>query len=318
MGCGRPDGSAASSPSTVSSLPAPSPAIVQNPQERSGAGLFNDASGRLLLVGGFGRSGSPLSDVWAWSGTGWTRVADQTALGGRSFLTGVFDPAHGVTLVWDAMTGQTWALASATVSGVWNGLYPTTAPPKTGGILVYDAGHHRPMLLKPAAPWAWDGSNWTQLPATATPSPRDYFAAAYDPASGQAVLFGGVGAPGSGLEYSDTWIYQGSDWAQFHPAHTPPAGVAYAAFDGSTGHILLVAKDRSTWSWTGTDWQLVVAAHRPSGSPVRLFAAIGYSPSTRQVVLFGGKYDDPPLQGAPTSDTFIWDGNDWSLVANRN
>jgi hypothetical protein len=94
--------------------------------------------------------------------------------------------------------------------------------------------------------------------------------------------------------------------------------VAYAAFDGNTSHVLLVAKDRSTWNWTGTDWQIVAAAHKPHGSPVRLFAAIGYSPSTRQVVLFGGKYDDPPLYGAPSSDTFVWNGNDWSSVANAN
>jgi hypothetical protein len=160
----------------------------------------------------------------------------------------------------------------------------------------------------------WDGSNWAQVPVSATPSPRAFYAAAYDSTSGQGLLFGGVGAPGTGTLYSETWIYSGSTFAQVHPIHTPPAGVAYAVFDGNTNHVLLIAEDFSTWSWSGTDWLIVNAAHKPTGSPVRLYASIGYSAQSKQVVLFGGKYDSPPASGGPTSDTFVWNGTDWSSV----
>lgn len=230
-------------------------------------------------------------------------------MGGGRQLTGAFDPVHGTTITWDRVTGDTWLLKS----GVWSRAHSVGTPPKTGGVLVYDSSQRKPLLLMTGgSPWVWDGSNWAQETLSVIPPPRDFWAAAFDSASGQALLYGGVGPSGSGIKYSDTWIHSGSNWVQVHTTHVPPAGVSYAVFDGNANRVLLIAQDLSTWSWSGTDWVIVNSLHKPTGSPVRLFASIGYSPQSKQVVLFGGKYDDPPALGAPTADTFVWNGIDWS------
>src|ERR1700674_1745004 len=65
----------------------------------------------------------------------------------------------------------------------------------------------------------------------------------------------------SGPDYfADTWTWNGTDWHQEHPAHSPPPRVGPAVgFDPSTGKILLFGghSDRvftDTWTWDGHDW----------------------------------------------------------------
>jgi hypothetical protein len=52
---------------------------------------------------------------------------------------------------------------------------------------------------------------------------------AYDDELGAVVLFGGYGGPGDNL--NDTWIWNGENWAELHPANAPPgsweAGMTY-------------------------------------------------------------------------------------------
>jgi hypothetical protein len=53
--------------------------------------------------------------------------------------------------------------------------------------------------------WEWDGTNWTQLTPSASPSARCAHAMAYDAASQRVVLFGGALVWPTFL--GDTWIY---------------------------------------------------------------------------------------------------------------
>ena len=81
--------------------------------------------------------------------------------------------------------------------------------------------------------WVWDGSNWTeQFPATSPPA-RDSASMAYDPATGNMVLFGGFEEG----DLSDTWVWDGTNWTEQFPATSPPAhgDSASMAYDPATG-----------------------------------------------------------------------------------
>jgi hypothetical protein len=80
---------------------------------------------------------------------------------------------------------------------------------------------------------------------------------AYDTARTETALFGGY----DGSFLGDTWTWDGSDWTERTPAHSPPArgypGMAYAA---APGQVVLFGggsdsgKLDDTWIWAGSDW----------------------------------------------------------------
>jgi hypothetical protein len=81
---------------------------------------------------------------------------------------------------------------------------------------------------------------------------------AYDAATGDIVLFGGVNViSGTGHTSGDTWTWNGSAWTKQHPATSPPArGAAAMTYDAATGDIVLfggLARRgtalHDTWTW---------------------------------------------------------------------
>ncbi len=103
-------------------------------------------------------------------------------------------------------------------------------------------------------------------------------------------------------------------WRPLVSAHMPSgrfsAGLAYdtqrqraVLFGGQVkneeGRIYNSAE---TWEWDGQDWALM-ATGGPSG---RAFAAMGYDPQRKVVVLYGGQNDSGLL-----SDVWEWDGHTW-------
>jgi sugar lactone lactonase YvrE len=88
--------------------------------------------------------------------------------------------------------------------------------------------------------WTWSGSNWTQQkPAANLAQPRAEVAAGYDAATGQFLLFGGVGPPG---ELGDTWL-----WTRFAiDQPTLPVGSVGSSY--STTVDALAGTAPYTWS----------------------------------------------------------------------
>jgi hypothetical protein len=81
-----------------------------------------------------------------------------------------------------------------------------------------------------------------------------------DAARSQVVLFGGSG--GAPVHLGDTWIWDGTDWAQRTPAHSPPRrGRPGMAGDEAGGQVVLFVGDGpednrvfgGTWTWDGSD-----------------------------------------------------------------
>ncbi len=118
----------------------------------------------------------------------------------------------------------------------------------------------------------------------------------------------------------DTWIGHGGSWRQIGGTHPSPRYAASLAYDAARHDFVLFgghsnsASYDETWTFDGTAWKHDAPAHKPQP---RRDAAMAYDPSRRVVVLYGGLVADA-AEGHEASDTWTWDGSDWSEVSADN
>jgi hypothetical protein len=111
---------------------------------------------------------------------------------------------------------------------------------------------------------------------------------AYDPATAQLVLFGGIGLGGG---QADTWAWDGSTWTRLAPAASPSLRSSPSmAYDPAIAQLVLFggydgAPHDDTWTWDGITWTQQAPTVSP---PARAEAAMAYDLATAQLVLFGG------------------------------
>jgi len=201
----------------------------------------DSATGRTFVYGGWADvtgDGGPdghADDLWVWDGQGWEELAH----------AGPGSRASG-PLAWLEARGELLLLGGKNVGGiagdtrVWDG-EAWHAPAFGGGGpenryghgLVYDRSRGRALAFWgfywgwPADFWEWDGVRWRDVtPASPiVPATRRWLGAAYDPAAGRLVVFGGDMA---NAVLGDTW-----EWP-VDPETRPAARADVAfAFDGS-------------------------------------------------------------------------------------
>ena len=85
--------------------------------------------------------------------------------------------------------------------------------------------------------WTWNGTTWTQQYPTTSPPARDGASMAYDPGTGQLVLFGGDDASGGNL--NDTWVYSPIDTVAFNS----DGGAAVPSISGPDGSSITLPSD---------------------------------------------------------------------------
>jgi uncharacterized protein (TIGR03437 family) len=155
--------------------------------------------------------------------------------------------------------------------------------------------------------------SWTQQFPSSSPAPRVYQSMAYDSVHGQTVMFGGQDFSGA-VGYTDTWVWDGSNWTQMFPQHSPPAQSAHAMVYDSAHDQAVLFSLNYTWLWDGTTW-IPVPPPGPSG---RYGHAMAFDSLHGQVVLFGGA--DANNSSSPTllGDTWIWDGHSWTQQSPQN
>jgi hypothetical protein len=161
--------------------------------------------------------------------------------------------------------------------------------------------------------WLWDGAQWNLLQPANNPGLVSEHAMAYDAAHGQTVLFGGV--DGSTFGYrNQTWIWDGSNWHQAHPANSPPERFGHAmAYDPAAQKVVLFGgygdygESGDTWLWDGTNWTQVVTPFAPGA---RSGHSMAWDAAHREMILFGGTISH---NGVPSwySDTWAWNGTSW-------
>ena len=125
---------------------------------------------------------------------------------------------------------------------------------------------------------------------------------AYDPATEQLILFGGLTLNGVPTDRNDTWVWNGTDWEELTPPTKPSArSNASIAYDAAAERLILFGGYTTaehplgdTWAWNGTDWKNSTPPTNPSA---RSIAAMAYDAPREQVILFGGAGESPGALG---------------------
>jgi hypothetical protein len=270
--------------------------------------MYSPASGKVLLVGGVSASGgSPLEDIWQWSGTEWSLVTARSGVAARGHS--MFFNANDVFLVRDR--GEVSRLAGTQ----WVSLNTNQTPSRVSAGAAYDIVRRR-LVRFGGSPitgggavretWEFDGQLWA-LRDESGPSSRDGVAMAYDPFREVTVLFGGHAGGGNPL--GDTWEWNGQTWRQVTTSGPTPRFGATMVFDDVRREMLLFGGKDATghrndlWRLVSGAWTLVATPAAPSP---RSEALIAFDYIRGNTVLFGGQGP-----GDVMNDTWIWDGTRW-------
>jgi hypothetical protein len=250
-----------------------------NPTARGATAFAYDAAtGNVVMYGGQVDTGVFPAGTWTWDGTNWTELSPSpTPPQVFSGFTG-YDPTAGNVVLFGgnqstSLTDQTWT---------WNGTTWTQQSPRPHpsareqGSMAYDPGTGQMVLFGGAGvvaghasclhdTWTWSGTAWSRLSPAAQPPACVGTAMAYDQATGQLLLFGGLKILASGrvVFLDQTWTWNGTTWTQLFPATHPSARFEVSmAYDPGTGHIVLFGGATGTtnrtfgdtWTWDGTNW----------------------------------------------------------------
>jgi hypothetical protein len=204
--------------------------------------------------------------TWIWRSHGWTRLAragTPDVVGGG---IAAYPPKQQLIMFSGCCTPGGRFLTAKPGMWSWDGhawseLHPAHMPPaRWGAVMVYDPTVGRTLMyggmsIEPDhAPltdmWAWDGTDWSPLPAPALGE---------DQASPVEIAY----APDGALVLTTidaTWAWHGSDWVKLDAA-TPACFWCELAYDpvhkltvmvtNTAGHPLAV---NEVWVWDGARW----------------------------------------------------------------
>ncbi len=178
-------------------------------------------------------------------------------------------------------------------------------------------------VYTPATGWAAKcGSTVPGATAACGPGPRSTAAMASGPHG--PILFGGspTGIDGGGAApLSDTWVWHHDAWTRVcADGACGPSGRLFAGMGGNGAEAVMfggltnggMADD--TWVFNGATWTQTCGTGVPTacGVPGRIGASIGWD--GHEFVMFGGAPQGTSDIGAPTDDTWTFDGTAWTQV----
>ncbi len=307
---------------------------AHRPPARHGHSLaYDEERGRVVLFGGQGRDHFPSDDTWEWDGYDWVERRPPQSPAAREAAALAYDAGRRRVVLFGGRTTEPGACgedgSSCSDTWEWDGATwalrePEHAPEaRYGSSLTYDAARQRLVLFgglategacedPSGAPrcddtWEWDGDDWLPREPAHRPPWRAGPELAYDPLRGETVLFGG-GGPSEGScgsaessSCSDTWVWDGEDWAPREPGETPPARTYHGlAYDDARGRVVLfggfgtgigtcdageAASCSDTWEWDGVTWTRRDSSVSPGAVTGH---ALAHDATRRRTVLFGG------------------------------
>ena len=196
-------------------------AATTGPSPRTTATMAYDASsGLVVLFGGSTENDPVLGDTWVWNGTTstWTQLSPIASPPARANAMMAYDAATGQIVLFggdvnSTQLGDTWTFNGTT----WTQLSPAKSPSaRSDAMMAYDAATGQVVLFgglnSRFGPlndtWTFNGttSTWTQQTPATSPSVVSNAMMAYDAATNQVVLFGGLES--GGISLNDTWTLQ--------------------------------------------------------------------------------------------------------------
>lgn len=226
--------------------------------------------------------------------TVWLQVNPAQSPPPRSHAAMAFDYVRDRIVLWGGYgtngntLNDTWELDGSN----WTERSPARRPPNTVGVMDFDRGRGRVVLVVPgslgADTWEWDGSDWTQRSLAHNPPSLTKDLLVYDASRGLMVLVvqGNISAGG------ETWEYDGLDWTRRQLPSTPPRRIdAGMTFDPMRQRVLLHGGflfggfASTTWEYDGTQW---TTASANAANPAHAEFAFAFDAARRRAVLFGG------------------------------
>lgn len=257
----------------------------------------------------------------------WTQASPAQSPPPRALHAAAFDSDRAELVVFGGFSGPTLG-----DTWIWNGLtwqqqFPAVSPPlRDLHAIAYDATRRDIVLFggyqfgtSLGDTWVWQSGSWSQRVPTTAPPARFSHALAFDSTRHELVLFGGSSAvTPTDPSYDDTWVWDGSTWAQRSPAQRPrPRNGHSLAFDAARQQVVLFGGCdptcgpgtfiTDTWVWDGANWQQKLPTTVP---PARTGQQMVYDASQQVIVMFGGRSPS----GTALNDTWIWNGSDWGLL----
>jgi len=245
---------------------------------------------------------------------------------GRWAASLAYDAAHHSVVLFGGLAGQTvlgdtWSWDGSTWSA-HQGL-SVSPPARQGGAMAYDEARHQVLLFGGVGAsgslndtWVWDGTAWQELRPSHSPSARDGATMVFDPALGSVILFGGMDdTTAMPSPMSDTWSWNGTDWAQL-PAPSPGGGVRpRMAFLGGANLVerfgdCVQSHDATVYGFDGMTWVPKTSSGTPP--PALCLPALAGDTNKRLIVMFGG---NTGTGAAPPVSTWTYDGNVWTRLS---
>ena len=160
--------------------------------------------------------------------------------------------------------------------------------------------------------------HWTQVQPGVSPPERTGASLAYDSTRNRVVMYGGSSFSFNQdqmpvtMYYDETWEWDGSDWTQMTPMHSPNTASSGQSmtYDANKNVVVLFSESAQTWTWDGTDWtEQVPYTSPPSFDSV----AMAYDSAAQNVMMFVVLETE---EGLLSNELWQWDGSDWlQLVA---
>ena len=302
-----------------------------SPSTRSDFAMAYDAERERTVLFGGHHSNKIYNDTWEWDGVDWTLIEPATA---HPEIT----DSH--KLIYDAFRDRLVLFGGGSINGYcnqtweWDGVdwreIETESAPcervghamafhEEAGVAVMFGGYDGNFLLNDT--WVYDGINWTEIkPTHPAPKYRYCYGMVYDSKRERTVIFGG--RADDFYKLSDTWVYDGEDWAEIETDPHPEDILTNFgfAFDKKRGVAVLNGSkslgggnyDFATWEFDGETW-----TKRIFDDPYPKFFsnnAMVYDEAREVIVLFGGvKYDEENYESAYSNDTWEYDGESWTL-----
>jgi hypothetical protein len=300
-------------------LPAKQSGSPAPPAARSAADIvYDSAHHELVLFGGSTIEGRFTNETWTWDGKYWTlHRTSPSVLAPRDQAVMAYDQVHRVTVMYGGMElevpGGKGGVGPANDTWTWDGkLWKQQHPAHEPGLsfdwpatMDFNSSSRTVLLYgfqklpsgngttMQAETWSWNGSDWTRLSPSTSPTTIGQMVGGYMIAQSADRV--------GGRYVSQMWLWSGSNWVLLGPSNDAPFVTGSAAYDAKRGQLVVFNGD--TWTWDGHGWTRQHPAHEPSA-----VGYLAYFPPLQMFVQYSAVY------GNTSNDVWAWNGTDWTLL----